>query len=677
MQGSPQPLGTLKVALGQAARLLETAPAAAVEQAREILKVVPGEPAATLVLGTAHRACGDLAEALTVLEELVAAHPKWAGAHFELGVTCSRAERSEQAIAALRKAVELKPDHADAWRELADQLYSLGDDWAADTARAQSIKASTRDPDLLEAGAALVDGRIAVAERILRAHLLKSPTDVAAIRMLAEVGARLGRYADSETLLARCLELAPGFMPARANYAFVLNRQGKAGPALKEVELLLAADPENPGYRNLKATILSRVGDTDEAIELYGGVLAQFPKHAKVWMSYGHALKTAGRQADSIAAYRKSIERSPNLGEAWWSLANLKTFRFTPADLDAMRAQLSRPDLNSADRFHFDFAIAKALEDAGEYAESFEHYARANALRRKFIKYEASDTTERVQREKALFTPQFFAERAGFGCTAPDPIFIVGLPRAGSTLLEQILSSHPLVEGTQELPDIVSMSRKLGSRTSPADPSKYPEVLATLDAQQLRALGEQYLEQTRIQRKTKAPYFIDKLPNNWLHVGMIHLILPNARIIDARRHPLGCCLSGFKQHFAQGQHFTYDLADIGRYYHDYVDLMAHMDEVLPGRVHRVHYESTVGNLEAEVRRLLAACGLNFHENCLFFYRTERAVRTASSEQVRRPIFKDAVEHWQRFDPWLGPLREALGPVLDAYPQVPLFQSTAR
>jgi tetratricopeptide (TPR) repeat protein len=390
-----------------------------------------------------------------------------------------------------------------------------------------------------------------------------------------------------------------------------------------------------------------------------------------VWMSYGHALKTAGRHAESVSAYRKGIELSPSLGEAYWSLANLKTFRFAPAEVEAMRVQLARDDLAVADRYHFHFALGKALEDLHSFADSFQHYASGNSLRRTEIRYDAERTSGSVRRARALFSREFLAERSGAGAAATDPIFIVGLPRAGSTLVEQILSSHSLVEGTMELPDITTIVKSLASRGGRgADALAYPEIIATLPGAELQALGEQYLRQTQIQRKSGAPFFIDKLPNNWLHVGLISLILPNAKIIDARRNPLSCGLSGFKQHFARGQHFSYSLEDIGRYYRDYVELMAHFDEVLPGRVHRVIYEQMIDDTEHEVRRLLAHCGLPFEEACLRFYENERAVRTASSEQVRQPIFRDGVEHWRNFDPWLGPLRAALGPVLDAYPDAP-------
>lgn len=672
MSSAPEPLGTLEVAIQHTVSLLESNAALAIEQAGEILKALPRHPVATLLLGVAQRRCGKLADSAATLRALVGSQPKWAQAHCELGLTLGAAGDGEGAVAALRSAVTLKPDMPDAWRALGDHLTAQGDVQGADDAYAHHIRYSTRDPRLMEAGAALCENRIAIAEALLREHLKQHPTDIAAMRMLAEVAARLGRYADAEVLLSRALELAPSFVPARHNYAFVLHRAGKPMQALVEVDRLLQQDPDNPGYRNLKAAIFARIGEVEQAIDLYQAVTQQYPHHPKVWMSFGHALKTAGRQERCIQAYRRSLELAPQLGEVWWSLANLKTARFSATDLEAMQAQLGRDDLTLEDRFHFHFALGKALEDASRFDASFEHYARGNALRRETITYDARETTEQVRRSKALFTREFFAARVGQGCAAPDPIFIVGLPRSGSTLLEQILSSHPQVEGTQELPDLVAIARDIGGKRHRSEVSRYPEALESLGGEELRALGERYLQQTRIQRKTAAPLFIDKMPNNWAHVGLLQLILPNARIIDARRHPLGCCFSGFKQHFARGQHFTYSLEEIGLYYRDYVELMAHFDAVLPGRVHRVIYETLIEDTEAEVRRLLAYCGLPFDERCLRFYENDRAVRTASSEQVRRPIFRDAVDHWRHYEPWLDPLKRSLGPVLDVYPAVPGF-----
>lgn len=671
MTATSEPVGTLETALAHTQRLMTSEPRLAAEQATEVLKVAPGHPLATLLLGVAQRRARDAAASLAVLDPLAQSQPKWAAAHYELGLTHGALRNGEAAVAALRRAVELKPEMPDAWRALGDHLTAIGDSSAADDAYAQHIKFSTHDPSLMEAAAALCENRIAIAESLLRTHLKQHPTDVPAMRMLAEVAARLHRYPDAEILLERALELAPSFLPARHNYAVILHRQRKPARAWAQIQKLNEADPLNPSYRTLKAAVASSIGDYDVALDVYAGVLADYPNNAHVWMSYGHALKTTKRQSECVETYRKSIQLKPHLGEAYWSLANLKTFTFAPADLEAMQAQLARDRLSPEDRFHFHFALGKAFEDAGQFAESFKHYEEGNRLRRAGVGYDADWNSEQMRRAQALFTPEFFAARAGQGASAPDPIFVVGLPRSGSTLLEQILSSHPLVEGTMELADVVNVVKELGGAHS-RSASTYPQPIAALDAGALRALGERYIEQTRIYRRSDAPFFVDKLPNNFAHTGLIHLMLPRAKIIDARRHPLGCCFSGYKQHFARGQHFTYSLDEIGRYYRDYVELMAHYDAVLPGRVHRVIYERMVADTEGEVRRVLDYCGLPFDERCLRFYENERAVRTASSEQVRRPIYREGVDHWQNYEPWLGPLKSALGPVLEHYPSVPEF-----
>jgi predicted Zn-dependent protease len=668
--GAAEPVGSIDVALTHALDLLNKQPAAALEQAHEILKACPGHPIATLVVGMAQRLLGDNAAGLATLEPLARSQPTAAAVHYEYGLALAAAGRGEDALQSLRRTVELNPALPGAWRALADHLSAIGDTAGADAAYARHLKASTRDPRLLRPAAALCEHDIPLAESLLRAHLREHPTDVAALRMLAEVAARIGRYSDAETLLARCLELAPGFAEARAHYATVLNRQNRPTDALAQVNQLLAVDPGNPNHRNLKANVLVNIGEYEQAIALYEGFLAAYPRQSKVWMSYGHALRTAGRQEDSIRAYRKSLELAPQFGEAWWSLANLKTLRFTPADMAAMRQQLARPDAPLEDRLHLQFALGKACEDAREYAISFQHYQQGNDLRRSQVPYSAQETTNFVARARALYTGEFLRQRAAAGCPAPDPIFIVGLPRAGSTLVEQILSSHSLVEGTMELHDMMALARNLDGRGPADETARYPEVLATLAPERLRALGEEYLARTRVQRKTGAPFFIDKMPNNFKHTGLILLALPNARIIDARRHPLACCFSAFKQHFARGQNFSYSLEDLGRYYRDYVELMAHFEHVAPGRVFRIHHEALVQDTEAEVRALLEYCGLPFEEQCLRFYENERAVRTASSEQVRQPIYREGLEHWRHYEPWLGPLRQALGPVLDAYPDAP-------
>jgi tetratricopeptide (TPR) repeat protein len=631
-----EPVGTLDVALAHASRLLAVRPAAAAEQAREILKVIPRQPQAFLILGLARAAAGDI----------------------------------DGSIDALTHAVSLRPDQPDAWLALADQLRERGDAGAADRAYAHYIKAATRDPRLMGAAAALCDNRVPEAEALLRAHLAQHPTDVAALRMLAEVAARLLRHRDALRLLERCLELAPSFDAARHNYASVLNRQGRPADALAQCARLLARDPHHPGYRSLQAAISANLGNYADSIAAYESVLRAYPQQPKLWMSYGHALRTTGKLSESIGAYRRALSMEPTLGEAWWSLANLKTFRFSDADVHALRQALAHRDLSDEDRLHFEFALGKALEDAASYEESFAHYAAGNALRRKVHGYDPEENSRFVRGSRALFTREFFAARADAGAQARDPIFIVGLPRAGSTLIEQILASHPLVEGTMELPELPRIARELAGPRREEEDATFLERVAALTRDDLRALGERYLAETRLMRKTDAPFFIDKMPNNCLYVGLIHLILPNAVIIDARRHPLGCGFSCFKQHFARGQWFSYGLEDLGRYYRDYVELMAHFDDVLPGRVGRVFYETLIADPEAEIRRLLEHCRLPFDPACLKFYENDRAVRTASSEQVRQPIFRDAVEHWRHYEAWLEPLKQALGDVLTGYPGVP-------
>jgi len=665
MSVAAEPSGTLEVALNHATQLLRKDPTLAAEQAEEILRVVPGHPHGRLILGAARLAAGQNHAALDILESLAREQPQSTPVFLELGMARGQAGQPQAAVAALRHALRLSPESPDAWRLLADQLDIVEDGAGADQARARYLKAANKDPRLLEAGAALVENNLPVADVRLRAHLSGHPKDVAALRMLAEVAGRLRRYTDAQTLLERCLELAPSFDAARLNYAQVLNRQSKSAAALSQVERLLSREPANPAYRNLQAAILAQVGDYAESIEVYESVLQEFPRQPRIWMSYGHALKTAGRRPDSIAAYRRAVSLEPTLGEAYWSLANLKTFTFSNADVAAMRAALARGDLTDEDKLHFEFSLGKALEDEQAYAQSFTHYAAGNTLRHGLHPYSADDNAAFVQRSKAVFTPEFFAARAGGGAPARDPIFIVGMPRAGSTLLEQILASHSQVEGTMELPNIPQIARELAG-----EGSRFLDAVEGLSAEDRRSLGERYLAETRIQRKTDAPFFIDKMPNNCLYVGLIHLILPNAIIIDARRHPLGCCFSGFKQHFARGQNFSYGLEDIGRYYRDYVELMAQFDAALPGRVHRALYETLIEDTEAQVRRLLDHCGLPFEHACLRFYENERAVRTASSEQVRRPIFRDGMDHWRHYEPWLDPLKAALGPVLDLYPEVP-------
>lgn len=507
---------------------------------------------------------------------------------------------------------------------------------------------------------ALNENRLDVAERLLKPHLKEDPFDARAIRMLAELAARIGRWRDAESLLRRAVEIAPGWTGAKANLALVLGRMGRPAEAMELLDDIFADEPDGISHWNLKAATLGRLGEFDGAISLYEGVLERSPMQPKVWMSYGHMLKTVGRQAEGIAAYRKAIEIRPTLGEAWWSLANLKTVQFEQADVAAMEAALGAAGLSDEDRLHLHFALGKAFHDSGRTDEAFDHYSAGNRIRLTLHPYRAGETAKAVESSIAAFTAEALAQRTG-GCQTPDPIFIVGMPRAGSTLIEQILSSHSQVEGTSELPDLPMVARGGGG---------YPQSAIALSQEERCRRGEDYLRRASVQRRTGRPFFIDKLPNNWMYVPFIQLVLPNAKIIDARRHPLACCLSNFRQHFARGQNFAYDLQDVGHYYADYVRMMAHVDSVLPGRVHRVVYERLVDDTEAEVRTLLDHLGLPFEPACLEFHKTERAVRTASSEQVRRPIYRDSTDEWRAYDRHLDPLRSALGEVLESYPDAP-------
>ncbi len=663
---------SVDVALAHASRLLATRPDLAAEQAEEVLRSVPGSPAARLILGRAHCALGNAAAALAVLEPLAREQGGSALAQFELGNARSLAGRLAQAIDAYRAATRVKPEWPDAWRVLADHLDAAGDAAGADQARAAFLSAAVHDPRLRAAAAALRANDLPAAEGLLRAHLKQHETDVAALRMLAEVATRLRRFRDAQVLLERCLELAPSFRPAQHQLAVVLFRLAQAQQARSIVERLLQDEPSNLGYLSLQAAILAHLGDTADSIGVYERVLSRVPGNPRIWLSLGHALKAAGRFEESVQAYRKAAALEPRFGEAYWSLANLKTYRIPDADIAQMQQALQDPALGDEDRLHVEYALGKAFEDRRQFEAAFQSYARGARIRHRLYEYRPEEVSRYVQRCRDLLTADFFARRAGGGCAAADPIFIVGLPRSGSTLLEQILSSHSRVEGTMELANIPTYARELGERRSGDRPGAegYPEVLADLDEDERRTLGERFLAETRVQRKSAAPYFIDKLPNNFLHVGLIHLVLPNARIIDARRHPMACCFSNFKQHFARGQNFSYSLEDVGRFYRDYVHLMAHFDRVLPGRVHRVIYEQLVDDPDREVHRLLDYCGLEFESACLRFYENDRAVRTASSEQVRQPIFRSGVDHWVNFEPWLGPLKEALGTVLEHYPAVP-------
>ena len=578
--------------------------------------------------------------------------------------------RSREAVAPLHRAVGGAPRAGVIWRLLADIQLLSGDVAAARIAYDRMLAAVVPDERLRPSADALAEGRLEDAEGLLKDLLNAEPSNLPAAHLMAEALARRGELPAAEALLAHCLARAPQLHLVRQSLALLLHRQGRPGEALIELDRLLVREPRNNRCRVAKAAIMTELGDYAGAAEVTVALLEDFPDQPQAWMVHGHGLRTLGRIEATVAAYRRVLELDPGRAEAWWSLANLKAYRFTPADVAVIEARRARPDLDPDARSLLCFSLAKAREDEGDDAEAFAGYLEANTLQRTLRPYDAEATHAYAQRAKALFTADFFAARAGWGAPAADPIFIVGLPRSGSTLVEQILASHLQVEGTRELMDVQQMADWVAAQGR----APYPAPLAALPHEAIRQLGRDYLERTRPLRSLGRARFIDKAPWNWLHVGLIQLMLPNARIVDVRRHPLGCGLSAFKQHFAGGFDFAYDLADIGRYYADYVELMAHFDAVLPGRVVRVIYEDLVADTETQVRRLLDGLGLRFDPATLRFFENRRAVATPSSEQVRRPIFGEAVDHWQRFEPWLGPLKTALGPVLDAYPAAPASDS---
>jgi tetratricopeptide (TPR) repeat protein len=498
-------------------------------------------------------------------------------------------------------------------------------------------------------------------------YLERHPNDPDAIYLMARVANRLERGTEAASLLERCLALAPAFVSARFMRAKLLLQQKRYETALGETNRLLTEDNENPLFRQLMADILRGMGEDEQSLAILQKLAAENPRRSESWISYGDALRATGFQTKGIAAYRRAIECRPSLGSAWWSLANLKTVRFSNADIDAMQEQLKRSDLEPDDRINLFFSLGKAYEDNGVYDLSFEHYAKANAARRVRVNHDWDALPSFLAAHKPLFTAAFFQSRRGVGCKAPDPIFVVGLPRSGSTLIEQILSSHSAIEGTAELTCLTDVALRLEEKECRRQGANFPQILEKLEPAALAELGEEYLENARVHRKSGRPFFIDKAPVNYHHIGLIHLILPNAKIIDARRHPAACCLSMFKNNYTET---NFRLSEFGRLYRFNVELMAHFDGVLPGRIHRVFYEHMVADPDAEIRRLLDYLGLPFEEQCLRFYETARTIRTPSSEQVRRAITGESVDHWRNFEPWLGPLIESLGSVITAYPSVP-------
>jgi len=642
-------------------RLIEQGRHAEAETAtRELLVAVPAQRDLLYMHAVALRLQMKIPAALAALEALEEAYPAYPRLFQERGHCYVGLRNAPEAIKAFSRAVELNPALPTSWR-LLQSLYGMtGRPDEAQVASQHVAIMNSLAVEVVTARSMLADGNLREAEDLIRGYLQRSPRDVEALRVLALIAHQNEFSKDAVVLLEAVLAAAPDYRPARHDYVLALIALHRHKDAREQIDILIKAEPERISNHMTLASILVGQGDTDAAIALYRELIAQRPTDPELHLSIGHAFKTQGLRADSENAYREAARLRPAFGDAYWSLANLKTYRFPEAELATMHEQVDARRTPNEDRIHLCFALGKALEDRGEYAESFNFYERGNALRKMGGTYRPEPLEQTVQQQIELCTPEFFATRRGYGCDDPAPIFIVGLPRAGSTLLEQILASHSQVEGTMELADIPRLVSTLDLHPGGA---RYPGVLANLTADDYRGFGEAYLNETKHYRVAGRPFFIDKMPNNFRHLGLIHLMLPNAKFIDARREPMACCFSNFKQLFASGQQFTYSLNDVGRYYRTYVRLMDHWEVALPpGRILRVQHEDVIEDLEGNVRRILDYCGLGFEAGCVEFHKNERRVHTASSEQVRRPINREGVDQWRNFEPWLGALRAALGPL---------------
>jgi tetratricopeptide (TPR) repeat protein len=611
------------------------------------------------------------AEALATLAELERHHPGYSRLHQERGHCYVALRDAPQAIQAFLRAVSINPALPSSWGML-DGLYRLsGDAENAGRAAAHVAKLKTLPPELITATGLFSDGDVVAAEKLIRAFLLAHGDHIEAMRLLARIGAALEVFDDAELLLQAVLQRAPDYVAARFDYASVLLGRHKHRQALAELDQLLAIDPLNREYRTLAATATVGLGEHARAIALYQDLQRASPPGspaaADLHLSIAHAFKTLGRQADAINEYRAAAQNRADFGDAYWSLANLKTYRFADAELACMRHAEAAASSARIDRYHLCFALGKGYEDRADYAESWRYYEMGNALKRAESRYRPELIERNTAHQKRVCTQQFFAQRMGYGVASMAPIFVVGLPRSGSTLIEQILASHSAVEGTQELADIPRFVLELQGRDADFESPRYPGVLAQLPPEEYQRFAQKYLRDTLVYRTGK-PRFIDKMPNNFRHLGFIRLLFPNAKIIDARREPMACCFGNLKQLFARGQEFTYSVSDIARYYRTYLELMEHWDAVLPGGVLRVLHEELVEDLEGNVRRILDFCELPFEPACLEFHRTERSVVTASSEQVRQPIFREGLDQWRHYEPWLGPLRDELGDALLRYHQ---------
>jgi len=633
-----------------------------------IIEADSGSLEALYMIALCHRYSNNFDTAQSFLDKLKKLSPDHSRCHQEQGHLYRSRGQFDFALQAYQRACQLNPALEASWKAQFDILSQQGRTQGpqAQQVSAQILRLKNLPRALVAASDLIAEGKLLKAEDICRKVLQKAPRHIEAMRLLADIGSRLGSLDDAEFLLESALEFAPSNTQVRIDYSQVLRKRQKFSAALAQAKVLLDSDPENLQFQSIYAIESMQTGGYERALELFDGILSKLPLDPITLTSKGHALKTCGRQREAIEAYKAAISSRPQHCEAYYSLANLKTYSFSDAEIDAMQAQQDNPHLSHMERVHLCFALGKAYEDREDFTRSFGCYEQGNRLKKLQSGYSAEKMTEELVRQKDFFTRSHFEKTSGQGHKAPDPIFIVGLPRAGSTMLEQILSSHSQVDGTLELPNILSLVQRLRRKGSGASPQVYPLNIADLDPETLKQFGEEYIRDTQIHRGS-AKFFTDKMPNNFRHIGLIQQILPQAKIIDARRHPVACCFSGYKQLFAEGQEFSYDLSDIAEYYREYDQLMAHWDQALPGKILRVHYEAVVDDLETQVRRILDFCNLPFESKCLSFHKTERQVRTASSEQVRQPVNRKGVDQWQRFADPLKGLSAQLEDLIDSYP----------
>jgi tetratricopeptide (TPR) repeat protein len=608
-------------------------------------------------------------EALRVLERLQELHPRYSRLYEERGHCYAALSDAPKAIDAFWQAVNINAALPASWQMLHTLYLGMGDEENA--ARIADRLATLRNlpPEIIEAGSLFADGEFVHAERVLRMYLAQHGEHIEAMRLLGRICIARGLRADAERLLEAVVQRAPGYRVARADYARALLDQHKYVRSRQEIQQLLELEPGNRAYLRQYGEACIRLGDYEPGISLYRRLLGDAQpgrESAELHMWIAFSLRTKGHQTEAIEEYRAAIAAWPESGEAWWGLANLKTYPFSLDDIACMRSAEAAPPTSLVDRYHLCFALGKALEDQNDYADSWSYYERGNALKHAEVRYLPRLAEAHVRQSKQVCTREFFDTRRGWGVSDADPIFILGLARSGSTLIEQILASHSEVEGTQELADIQRIVMALRGRDTDLQNPRYPGVLAELGPQDFRRFGERFMADTRIYRQTQRPFFIDKLPDNFRDIGLIHLILPNAKIIDARREPMACCFGNLKQLFSGGQEFSYSIADIAHYYRNYLELMRHWNAALPGWILTVQHEDVVENLEGSLRRILDFCGLRFELACLEFHKTERNVRTASSEQVRQPISREGVDQWRNYEPWLGPLKNGLGDALTTY-----------